>query len=387
MPTHRFPSSPGGKLAILLTAGFVMARTASAQVQHSFDMRVPAALRPVTVAGKTQLVYELHLTSFASTPLWIRGLSIIEPRSGRIISVLRGPALAGQVMQWGERSPASDSLTVAPGDHAVIFLELELEPGGSLPAELAHELEYGDSGTTTRIRGASIEVAVAEPLVLGPPLRGGPWAAVYHPAWPHGHRRVFYTEDGRARIPGRFAIDWIKLDSAGQTALGDQDLVANWLGQGAEVLAVTDAVVTAVRDSLAESERISTHPRLPLGYGAGNYITLDAGHGRYVFYEHLKPGSVRVRPGQRVRRGEVIAALGFTGHSTGPHLHFHVADANSPLGADGIPFVLDRFELLGGYNDIARLGNAPWTPLSEADDGTRSLERPAPNVVVRFPSE
>ena len=372
------------KLAILLSAGFVIAATASAQVQQSFDMQVPAAPRPVTVAGRIQLVYELHLTSFASTPLSIRGLSILEPRSGRIICVLRGPALAGQVMQPGERSPAPDSLTVAPGAHAVIFLELE--PVGSLPAELAHELEYGDSGTTTKIRGASIDVAVAEPLMLGPPLRGGPWVAVYHPAWPRGHRRVFYTEDGRARIPGRFAIDWIKLDAAGRTVLGDPDSVANWLGQGAEVLAVTDAVVAAMRDNMPESERISTHPRLPLEDATGNYISLDVGDGRYVFYEHLKPGSVRVKPGQRVRRGEVIAALGFTGHSTGPHLHFHVADANSPLGAEGIPFVLDRFELLGGYEDIARLGTAAWTPLSE-DGGARTRERPAPNAVVRFPSE
>jgi murein DD-endopeptidase len=342
--------------AMILAAGLVIAAPVTAQVQHSFDLRVPTAPRPVNVAGRIQLVYELHLTSFAPVPLRIQGLSIIEQRSGRSITALRGPALD---------SASSDSVVVAPGNHAVIFIELELEPNQPLPAELAHELEYGDGGTTTTIRGAAVAVAMAEPLVLGPPLRGGPWAAVYHPAWLRGHRRVFYTVDGLARLPGRFAIDWIKLDSAGRTTIGDPDSVANWLGQGAEVLAVTDAVVAAVRDDVAESELISTHRRLPLEDATGNYVALDVGEGRYVFYEHLKPGSVRVKAGQRVRRGDVIAALGFTGHSTGPHLHLHVADTNSPLGAEGLPFVLERFELIDG--------------------GARSRERPAPNVVVQFP--
>jgi murein DD-endopeptidase len=161
------------------------------------------------------------------------------------------------------------------------------------------------------------------------------------------------------------------------------DVVANWLGEGAEVLAVTDGVVAAVRDDVAESERISTHPRLPQEDATGNYIALEVGDGRFVFYEHLQPGTLRVRPGQRVRRGDVIATVGFTGHSTGPHLHLHVADANSPLGAEGVPFVLERFELLGGYDDSARLGTAPWIPLS-AGPAMRSGERPAPNVVIRF---
>jgi murein DD-endopeptidase MepM/ murein hydrolase activator NlpD len=189
---------------------------------------------------------------------------------------------------------------------------------------------------------------------------------------------------GRARIPGRFAIDWIKLDPQGLQTRGGEDLVADWLGYGAEVLAVADAVVAATRDDVAESSRLSTHPDLPLEDASGNYIALDLGDGRYAFYEHLKPGSVRVARGERVRRGQVIAALGFTGHSTGPHLHFHVADANSPLGAEGMPFVLERFELLGAYPDIAALGKAPWLSLDGSAGSIHTAEMPAPNTVVRF---
>lgn len=52
---------------------------------------------------------------------------------------------------------------------------------------------------------------------------------------------------------------------------------------------------------------------------------LDLGDNRHAFYGHLLPGSLRVKPGDRVRRGQVIGRLGNSGNSTGPHLHFHNA--------------------------------------------------------------
>jgi murein DD-endopeptidase len=201
---------------------------------------------------------------------------------------------------------------------------------------------------------------------------------------PRGHRRVFYAVDGRARIPGRFAIDWVKLDANGRSTRGNKDRTANTLGHGAEVLAVADAVVAAVRDDMPESAAISAHPKHALGDATGNYVALDLGDGHYAFYEHLKPGSVRVAHGQRVRRGETIAALGFTGDSTGPHLHFHVADAASPLGAEGVPFVFERFDVLGRYGDIGKLGDAPWDSLPDELPVRRTAERPGVNVVVDF---
>src|SRR3546814_17672299 len=74
--------------------------------------------------------------------------------------------------------------------------------------------------------------------LLGAPLRVGPWAAIHSPEWPRGHRRVLYAVAGRARIPGRFAIDWVRLDADGRSARGDADRVAHALAYAAEVLEV-----------------------------------------------------------------------------------------------------------------------------------------------------
>jgi hypothetical protein len=244
----------------------------------------------------------------------------------------------------------------------------------------------GTQATAPRIVDAAPDpVSRVAPVVLAAPLRGGPWAAVHSPAWERGHRRVFYTVDGRERIPGRFAIDWIKLDGEGRSAHGDADAVANALGYGEDVLAVADAVVAATRDDMDEVTRVSARRKHAPGDASGNYVALDLGGGRYVLYEHLKPGSVRVKRGQRVSRGQIVAALGFTGDSTGPHLHLHVADASAPLGAEGQPFVLERFDVIGVYRDIADLGTRPWTRTGTAPI-RRERERPASNVVVQFES-
>src|SRR3546814_3941908 len=140
--------------------------------------------------------------------------------------------------------------------------------------------------------------------------------------------------------------DWSS-DVCSSDLVGDADRVANALGYGAEVLAVADAVVAAVRDDMVESATISAHPENALGDATGNYVALDLGDRRHAFYEHLKPGSIRVVPGQRVRRGEVIAELGFTGAPTGPHLHFPVPAAPPPLGPEGLPFEIEDRKRVG----------------------------------------
>ena len=65
----------------------------------------------------------------------------------------------------------------------------------------------------------------------------------------------------------------------------------------------------------------------------------------FAFYAHLQPKGIRVKVGDKVRRGQVLALLGNSGNSDAPHLHFHVTDGNSPLGAEGLPYVIESFEM------------------------------------------
>jgi len=63
--------------------------------------------------------------------------------------------------------------------------------------------------------------------------------------------------------------------------------------------------------------------------GYGNVVILRHDERTTTTYAHNK--ALKVRKGEKVRAGQVIALLGSTGHSTGPHLHFEFRDANTPL--------------------------------------------------------
>lgn len=370
---------------LLLCLAIAAPAAAGVALRQSFDLQVPATPRAVPVDGRYLLRHELHLTNFGAEPLVPVSIELRDADAGGVLLRIEGAALAQLLAIRGADQHGDGAPSIAPGVRAVAYLDAMLP--GAVPAMLEHRVEYrvaGGDGSSGVVEGARVAVDARPPPVLGRPLRGGPWVAVHSPAWPRGHRRALYALDGRVRIPGRFAIDWVRIDPQGHMADGDPDRVDDVLGYGADVLAVIDATVAAVRDDVPESSTISGHRPHALADASGNYVALDLGDGRHAFYEHLQPGSIRVRPGQRVRRGEVIAALGFTGDSTGPHLHFHVADGSSPLGAEGIPFVIDRFRVLGRYPDLGTLGAAPWLPPAEGRPALHLMEWPASNVVVDF---
>lgn len=370
---------------LLLTTFLLFAGLASAtdDLRESFDLQVPQMPAIVTVEGKLRLVYELHITNFSRDPLALRRVDVLDSDGGNVASV-QGDALAGRLGRI-DTAQQDDLLTVAQGARRVLYVEIDLD--GAPPKALMHRVAYAHGPewqASAEVRGGGTSVRQQAPPVLGPPLRGGPWVAIYGPSWERGHRRVLYTVDGRARIPGRFAVDWMLADEEGRFAPEGSQQVESAYGYGAEVLAVADALVVIARDGVPEAGSEVPRKRT-LTDDAGNYIVLRLDDEHDIFYEHLAPGSIRVAPGERVHKGQVIAAVGSTGSSRRAHLHLHVADRESTLGAEGLPFAVETFLLLGSYADVDQLGNQPWAPRDpSAGNARRRGEFPAPNVVLEF---
>jgi len=82
----------------------------------------------------------------------------------------------------------------------------------------------------------------------------------------------------------------------------------------------------------------------------GNYLILDHGNGFKTAYAHLQ--DVKAQKGQQVRRGDVVAWVGDTGRSTGPHLHYEILLNNQPLDPEF--YVLDR-DLRNRQGVVSRL--------------------------------
>jgi len=75
----------------------------------------------------------------------------------------------------------------------------------------------------------------------------------------------------------------------------------------------------------------------------GNAIVIDHGYGVVTRYAHL--AAFNVRPGQRVRRGDIIGFVGNTGRSTAPHLHYEIWIRNQTQNP--IHYILDEYRSFG----------------------------------------
>src|SRR5689334_5473676 len=85
----------------------------------------------------------------------------------------------------------------------------------------------------------------------------------------------------------------------------------------------------------------------PIEDTVGNHVIIKVSDGVYLLYAHMKPGSIVVHVGQRVKVGQQIGLIGTTGNSTTPHLHFQVLTTPTFFPADSTPYVFDKFELVG----------------------------------------
>ena len=348
---------------------------------QSIDVTV--RLAPVTFqqGGDTQLVNELHITNFQQTDVTIRTVAVHD-EAGLELARYDDAGLARLMTRPGLRNDYPTPQVIGPGMRAIVHLWFAIPPGTDLIHRISYivDVEITRDGQVreTQVRSSAYPVSLMTRVEIDPPLRGGPWIAIYDPLLKGGHRTAMYTLGGRVRIPGRFAIDFIALPDGGVLPAAR---APDSNGFGAEVLAVADGTVTIAVDGVADR----TPPPITLELAPGNHIAIDLGQNRFAFYEHLQRASVLVKPGDRVTRGQVIARLGSSGSSSiGPHLHFHVADAGATLAAEGVPFVFRQFAQAGRFASLAALTSGEkWLPASAA--GTHRAERPDPVAVIHFP--
>ena len=130
------------------------------------------------------------------------------------------------------------------------------------------------------------------------------------------------------------------------------------------------------------SRRRARYPRgISLDQADGNSVVLDLGSRRFALYAHLQPGSITVKAGDRVQRGQVLGKVGNTGNSVAPHLHFHVMDGPLPVDANGLPYAIDSFWITGhaASTEAFDMAEAKGSPLAmTAVDPPRKVSKSLP---------
>ena len=376
-------SARAGVAALLLSIAGSAAAVAQAQLPPPLELRVPKAPTVAYSADGAFLADELHVTNFGAQPLTLRAVELVTPDAAhRVLFSATDSTLLQGIARPGFTGPAAERTRLAGGTRAVVYMWIPVDTNavpGSFRNRVRVEQGTGDSLRVQELEGTVVQTTRRGPLI-GPPLRGGPWLAANGPNPRSGHRRALIPTGGTPTIAQRFAIDWVKLNDSSTTFHDDRLKNENYYAEGNDALAVADGRVVATKDGIPENVPGANSRAVPITLETvgGNHVIIDIGGGYYAFYAHLRPGSLRVKVGDRVKRGQVIGLVGNTGNSTEPHLHFHVADANSPLGSEGVPYRFDHFELVGHCTTFG-------AGCTRDGPGVRRGEIPLGNAIVRFP--
>jgi murein DD-endopeptidase MepM/ murein hydrolase activator NlpD len=207
------------------------------------------------------------------------------------------------------------------------------------PMQVAVWLTAGDNVTTgSDASGATAVLAAGESrtvLELRPEQTGSDWSFVYEhgfiagdPDAAHAPRQPYLPPFAPASA---YAVTQAFPDRVTHDTADSRHAVDIGMPEGAGVYAARGGVVVAVAyaNFVGGTNRESFVRR-------ANQVRILHEDGTFAVYAHLAWDSIRVRPGQRIVRGEKIAASGNTGFSTGPHLHFAVL-RNAGLQSESVP--------------------------------------------------
>lgn len=384
----------------ILMLGLTTYSTGLSAAEGDRDVSNGVVFRPITrvhpVLGaddKIHLVYELEIVNHSSMLVSVDDVEALGP-GGESLAQFHGDALAGRILVSG----GSKGKSFAPSHSGYINLDIVAPASSVLPAAIRHRIAMTTErpadaaaeqptrpdGQSTTFLGAEVVVDSTPAVVISAPLRGSDWLVgngccdVFYP------HRTALAINGTLNVPEKFAIDFLQLDRDHRLFSGPIDKLSSYAYYGAPVYSVADGTVVEVEDGAPDE----TPGALPLGMtparAAGNHVILDLGNGRYALYAHFQTGSLRVKVGDRVHRGDILAKLGNSGNTTSPHLHFQVGDRPSFLTSEALPFVIDDFASTGAVTELDVLLEGKPGTLDKTAAGRHLRQLPLEYSVVTF---
>ncbi len=342
--------------------------------------------RPVLGDDDRQhLAYEIFVTNPTSSLMTLDRIEALDDTT--VVGTLTGADLDTAIHPLVPNSAKS----LSPAQVSRVFLDTTFPRRSRIPRSLTHRFTFtltptAGAPTTATVVSAPTVVERDDPVEIDPPLAGARWVTSGGCCFPPSyHRTATLPVNGAFHGPERFAIDFVQLDDDNRLYDGDVHALSSYGYFGASVMAVANGRVVGELDGIPES----TPPDFPDGATAetagGNYVVIDIGDGRFAYYAHMQPGSLRVHVGDRVRRGQVIGRLGNTGNSNAPHLHFQITDGPIPLASEGLPFVFRDFTTRGtiaNIDDVENTGAA--ATLTPTNAGRHHDRLPLQNELIDF---
>jgi murein DD-endopeptidase MepM/ murein hydrolase activator NlpD len=243
---------------------------------------------------------------------------------------------------------------VAPGGKILLFNPFHsFRPDAEL-----HSLTYKFSLSIPQQAPETQASVTIEPRVYTPktalslPVRGKLLVHDGHDYYAH-HRRL-NTEHPAARELGitrnfmRYSLDLNPTNDAFEPFRGGGGKNEDWFAWNQPLFATGDGTVVDAFDKEPDNVRGGVNHFDPQSVKSkpmkfyGNYLVIDHGNGEFSLLGHLQNGSLAVKVGDKVTRGQPIARIGSSGSSNNPHVHYELRTGRD-LNAEGLPAVFRDF--------------------------------------------
>ena len=302
--------------------------------------RPPAGAAPaVSVEPIPARAYKIADPGHEKTESWLLNLRVRDEHGQTVtLAAVRIDLLSGEtvVKRIELDRRAVEAITYAatkPSPASVLRLRFS-EPAAFAVDKVHCRVEIGLSSGERVTRTVEVPVSLyRQKTELIFPFRG-----------PGIVMQAGFNDGGHRNRSGLFAIDTLGLTANYAPQLKDEDRNESYAGWGREILAPGDGVVVFARNDVPENTILNVDPdpsvyTMPDGQvvDTGNSVVIDHGNGEFSLVAHMQRGSVRVRVGERVTRGQVIGLLGNSGNATGPHVHYQLQSGPDPATADGLP--------------------------------------------------
>ena len=357
--------------------------------------------------------YDLQLTNASRVPATLERIDVVDGRDpARVVATFSGRQLVDPTCPPGDCNrlrilPSADApdAAIPPQESRAVFVDLVFDSPTQVPEAVLHHL-YGtgaasppaSTATPLDYLVAPFDISAGTPRVIGPPVKGKNWIALNgccDIGWPH--RTSLSSLNGKLGNSQRFAIDWKQVNDKGEMYVGDRTRNESYVDYGSPIYAVADGTVVATLDT-EEANPPGVLPaadpvlaaKLTIANVDGNHIVQDIGRGAFAMYAHLLKGSLTVKVGDQVKKGDKIAELGNTGNSNASHMHFQLMNGPSLFEADGIPYVIDEFTYRGQISPTSILDaddylTGTFLPATPTAGQPRTDQLPSVLAMVDFP--
>ena len=153
----------------------------------------------------------------------------------------------------------------------------------------------------------------------------------------------------------KYAFDFLITDDSGKTFSGEGKKCEDYYAFGKPVLSPADGIVVDVITGVRDNVPPSMNPYSALG----NSVTIQ--HDKYEFsvIAHFKDGSILVKAGDKVKKGQIIGACGNSGNSSEPHIHYNLQNTSIVQDGTGIQCFFDNILLWKHDKNEARAKCSP----------------------------